>query len=568
MPHLICFAMKSNSNHGGDRAHGARSARGWTWCRAANTAARGRRACRASGSCSRASARRAEEMRLALEGGIRQFNVESEPELRRAVRGGGGRWARWRPITVRVNPDVDAKTHAKIATGKSENKFGIPISRAREVYAEAARLPGIEVVGIDVHIGSQLTDLAPVRGGLPQGGRTDAGAARRRPRHPPARPRRRAGHSLRALERGAAACPFDYGDGDPPHRGHLGCEIEIEPGRLIAGNAGILRLRGDLRQAGRGAGLPDPRRGDERPGPAGDVRRLARHRAGGRAARGRDLAPLRRGRAGLRDGRHLRPRPRPCRRVAEGDLVAFRSAGAYGAVMASEYNTRPAGPRGAGEGRSLRGHPREDRPLTRSSGAIPFPRGSDALWCAWRYAREANDRSDRPSGRRRSAAPAPAPAHAGGASGGARDAGLLAALVHRDGGARGADDGSAGIRFPWRPSGPPPSPRSAGRRGRSGAVSAPSAGLPAPTRRSGLTARSPAARSPRFPTRRPSARATPRRRPSGAPTSCAWPNAPRPRAPSRPTSAFPPAIPSRSATWRSSPSSWRSSSAPSGASPA
>jgi diaminopimelate decarboxylase len=102
----------------------------------------------------------AAEMRMALEGGIRQFNVESEPELEvlSQVASSMGKTA---PITVRVNPDVDARTHEKIATGKSENKFGIPIAQAREVYARAAALPGIEVIGIDVHIGSQLTDLEP-----------------------------------------------------------------------------------------------------------------------------------------------------------------------------------------------------------------------------------------------------------------------------------------------------------------------------------------------------------------------------------------------------------------------
>ena len=102
------------------------------------------------------------EIRLALEHDIRQFNVESEPELQvlSALADAMGRTAR---IAIRVNPDVDAKTHAKIATGKSENKFGIPISKAREVYRLAASLPGIEIVGIDVHIGSQLTDLEPYR---------------------------------------------------------------------------------------------------------------------------------------------------------------------------------------------------------------------------------------------------------------------------------------------------------------------------------------------------------------------------------------------------------------------
>ncbi len=111
-------------------------------------------------------------MRLALEGGIRQFNVESEPEMA-ALSGVATSLGREVPITVRVNPDVDAKTHEKIATGKKENKFGIPISRAREVYAHAAALPGLEVVGIDVHIGSQLIDLAPFEQAYRHGRRPD-----------------------------------------------------------------------------------------------------------------------------------------------------------------------------------------------------------------------------------------------------------------------------------------------------------------------------------------------------------------------------------------------------------
>ena len=102
------------------------------------------------------------EMRMAIEGGIRQFNLESEPEMR-ALSALASSMGATVPVAVRVNPDVDAKTHEKIATGKSENKFGIPIARAREVYAEAASLPGLQVVGVDVHIGSQLTDLDPYR---------------------------------------------------------------------------------------------------------------------------------------------------------------------------------------------------------------------------------------------------------------------------------------------------------------------------------------------------------------------------------------------------------------------
>jgi diaminopimelate decarboxylase len=138
------------------------------WSRSANTCAPAPPACRATGSCFPASARPAPKSVAALEGGIRQFNVESEPEMR-AISDIAASMGKVAPIAIRVNPDVDAKTHEKIATGKSENKFGIPIAKAREAYAEAARLPGLRVVGVDVHIGSQLTELAPVRGGLPEG---------------------------------------------------------------------------------------------------------------------------------------------------------------------------------------------------------------------------------------------------------------------------------------------------------------------------------------------------------------------------------------------------------------
>ncbi|WP_297972103.1 diaminopimelate decarboxylase, partial [uncultured Amaricoccus sp.] len=183
-----------------------------------------------------------EEMRLALEGGVRQFNVESEPELE-ALSEVAVRLGRVAPVAVRVNPDVDARTHAKIATGKAENKFGIPIGRAREVYARAAALPGIEVVGIDVHIGSQLTELAPYEAAFRKVAELTGVL-------------RADGHAIRRLDLGgglgipyrqgendAPPLPFDYGELIRRTVGHLGCEIEIEPGRLIAGNAGVLLAR-------------------------------------------------------------------------------------------------------------------------------------------------------------------------------------------------------------------------------------------------------------------------------------------------------------------------------------
>jgi diaminopimelate decarboxylase len=151
----------------------------------------------------------ADEMRQALAAEIRQFNVESEPELEAldAVARAMGKRAK---VAIRVNPDVDAKTHAKIATGKSENKFGIPISRAREVYARAAGMAGIEVIGVDVHIGSQLTDLAPFEAAFTKVAELTAAL-------------RADGHDIRRLDLGgglgipyqrtnaAPPLPFDYG---------------------------------------------------------------------------------------------------------------------------------------------------------------------------------------------------------------------------------------------------------------------------------------------------------------------------------------------------------------------
>ena len=179
-----------------------------------------------------------EEITLALQKGIRQFNVESDSELAQIseIASSMGKIA---PIAIRINPDVDAQTHEKIATGKAENKFGIPLSRAREVYSKASKMPGISVVGIDLHIGSQLTDLKPFEeayqklADLTQILRQD-------------------GHKIKRLDLGGGlGIPYDKNKSAPPLPveygkmvrkvlGHLECEIEIEPGRLIVGNAGIL----------------------------------------------------------------------------------------------------------------------------------------------------------------------------------------------------------------------------------------------------------------------------------------------------------------------------------------
>lgn len=280
----------------------------------------------------------ANEMRLALEAGIRQFNVESEPELEvlDAIAAGMGMRA---PITIRVNPDVDAKTHAKISTGKSENKFGIPIATARDVYARAAAMPGIEIKGVDVHIGSQLTDLTPYARAFEAVAQLTGEL-------------RGDGHEITRLDLGgglgipyqrsnqAPPLPFDYGALIKRTVGHLGCEIQIEPGRLIAGNAGLLVASVIYRKEGEGRDflILDAA--------MNDLIRPAMYEAW------HDIVPVTEPAPDTPVGAidvvgpvcetgdtFARERELPL--MTAGDLVAFRSAGAYGAVMSSEYNARP-----------------------------------------------------------------------------------------------------------------------------------------------------------------------------------------------------------------------------------
>lgn len=279
-----------------------------------------------------------EEMRIAVEGGVRQFNVESEPEMEllSEVAQSLGKVV---PITVRVNPDVDAKTHAKIATGKSENKFGIPISRAREVYAMAAALPGLDVIGIDMHIGSQLTELEPFElaytkvAELTETLRADD-------------------HDIRRLDLGgglgipyersntAPPLPTEYGALVKKTLGHLGCEIEIEPGRLIAGNAGLLVSSVIFVKSGEGRDflILDAAMNDLiRPAMYDawhDIVPVVEPEAGVEQQPYDVVGPVCESGDTFAKQRNLPP-------LASGDLVAFRSAGAYGAVMSSEYNTRP-----------------------------------------------------------------------------------------------------------------------------------------------------------------------------------------------------------------------------------
>lgn len=340
LPHLICYALKANPNLAVVRLLASLGA-------GADVVSEGeyRRALAAGIPGDRivfsGVGKTRDEMRLALENGIRQFNVESEPELRALSEVATSMGLR-APIAIRVNPDVDALTHAKIATGKSENKFGIPIARARDVYAEAARLPGIEVVGIDVHIGSQLTALAPFEQAFGKLAEL-------------AEVLRADGHEIRRLDLGgglgipyrraneAPPLPFDYGEVIRRTVGHLGCEIEIEPGRLIAGNAGVLLSRVIYLKEGEGRDflIVDAA--------MNDLLRPALYDAW------HDIVPVLEPAAGTvmqpldvvgpvcETGDTFATR-RPLPPLGEGDLIAFRSAGAYGAAMASEYNSRPLVP--------------------------------------------------------------------------------------------------------------------------------------------------------------------------------------------------------------------------------
>jgi len=281
------------------------------------------------------------EMELGLDAGIHQFNVESEPELE-ALSEVALAMNRRAPVTIRVNPDVDAKTHAKITTGTSETKFGIPWSRARDAYALAAQLGGVEIVGVDVHIGSQVTDLAPF-----------AEAFRRVAEL--VKQLRADGHRIaRADLGGGLGVPYLKDNSPPPDPAEYGAlagrlktelnvELIVEPGRLIAANAGVLVSRVLYVKQGEAktflildAGM-------------NDLLRPALYDAyheivsvtepGGAHPRHRyDVV------GPICETTDLFARDRDLPELKSGDLVAFLTAGAYGAVMSSAYNARPPAP--------------------------------------------------------------------------------------------------------------------------------------------------------------------------------------------------------------------------------
>jgi len=333
---LVCYALKANSNQAVLKTLAKLGA-------GADTVSEGeiRRALAAGIPADKivfsGVGKTAGEMDFALEAGICCFNVESEPELEllsaRAVALG-----KVAPVSLRINPDVDARTHAKIATGKSENKFGIPLSRARGVYARAASLPGLKVSGVDAHIGSQITDLEPFDNAFALMAELVGQL-------------RADGHDIAHVDMGGGlGVPYHQDNSPPPlpvaygeivrkRFGDMGVRLVFEPGRLIVGNAGILVTEVIYLKEAEAknflivdAGMNDLIRPTLyeayhaiRPvvEPAADVEWIRADVVGPVCETGDYL--------GL---------DRNLPRMGPGDLVAVSTAGAYGAVQSGTYNTR------------------------------------------------------------------------------------------------------------------------------------------------------------------------------------------------------------------------------------
>jgi diaminopimelate decarboxylase len=337
---LVCYAMKANSNQavirtlaklgaGADVVSGGELKR----ARAAGIAA--------DKIMFSGIGKTAEELASAVDEGILCINVESEPELDllSSIAAAKGRTA---PISVRVNPDIDPKTHHKIATGKAENKFGIPISRARAVYAHAAKLKGIKVTGVDMHIGSQITDLDPFGNAFTLLAEF-------------VRELRADGHAIRHVDLGGGlGIPYRDDNEPPPHpeayadvvkraTRDLDCKLIFEPGRLLVGNAGILLTRVLFVKRGEAKNfvVVDAAMNDLiRPtlyDAHHEIWPVKQPAASARRIRADVVGPVCESGDFLALGRDL-PEPE------SGALLAVMSAGAYGAVQAGTYNTRPLVP--------------------------------------------------------------------------------------------------------------------------------------------------------------------------------------------------------------------------------
>jgi len=279
------------------------------------------------------------DLRAALNAGVHQINAESEAELEllSKVAVDLGETAQ---VAIRINPNVDAKTHEKITTGKSENKFGVDIALARDVYGRAAKLPGLRVAGVALHIGSQLTDLKPYREAYAKAAefvellRSD-------------------GHNITQLDLGGglgitydaeiAPSPAEYGKMVKEIVGHLGCNISFEPGRLIAGNAGVLITQVIFIKEGinRKFCIIDAAMNDLiRPtlyNAYHDIVPVVEAPTGAEQLTMDIVGPI------CESGDYL-AKGRKMAALSNGDLLAVRTAGAYAAVMASVYNSRPLVP--------------------------------------------------------------------------------------------------------------------------------------------------------------------------------------------------------------------------------
>ncbi|MER8509442.1 diaminopimelate decarboxylase [Mesorhizobium sp. M0199] len=337
---LVCYAMKANSNQAVLKVL-ARLGAG------ADVVSEGelRRALAAGIPASKilfsGVGKTAREMDFALSAGILCFNVESEPELE-LLSARATALGKIAPISLRINPDVDARTHKKISTGRAENKFGIPWQQARKVYARAAELPGIRITGIDTHIGSQITELQPF---------DDAfallvelvGALRAD------------GHAIEHIDVGGGlGIPYRVDNNPPPlpeayaqivskHVAKLGLKVMFEPGRLIVGNAGILVSEVIFVKEGDAKNflVVDAAMNDLiRPtlyDAFHDIRPVVQQPVAAPRMKVDVVGPV------CETGDYL-GLDRDLPRLKAGDLIAVATAGAYGAVQAGTYNTRPLVP--------------------------------------------------------------------------------------------------------------------------------------------------------------------------------------------------------------------------------
>jgi diaminopimelate decarboxylase len=333
---LVCYAMKANSNQaviatlarlgaGADVVSGGELLR----ARAAGVPA--------DKIMFSGVGKTADELALAVDANILCVNVESEPELE-LLAGIAAAKGRTADISIRVNPDVDPKTHAKIATGKSENKFGIPISRARDIYAHAAKLKGVRITGVDMHIGSQIIELDPFGDAFAL--LADFVGELRAD-----------GHTISHIDLGGGlGVPYREDNEPPPDpdayaaivknatKG-LGCKLIFEPGRLIVGNAGILVTRVLYLKHGEGktfvivdAGMNDLIRPTLYEAHH-DIRPVRQARAGAPRITADVVGPV------CESGDYL-ALDRSMVAPQSGDLLAVMTAGAYGATQSGTYNSR------------------------------------------------------------------------------------------------------------------------------------------------------------------------------------------------------------------------------------